>query len=152
MPAWAWVLDGAGVLLGLVLVYAVCLVVRRRLIARHGGTFELSHRVRTARSGRGWLLGIGRYTGERLEWFRIFSLSPRPKRSWARADLTYVGRREAEGAEQVSLFPEHIVISCDTPSGPIELAMGPSALTGFQAWLEARPPGAEMPGSRGRRP
>lgn len=152
MPLWQWLLDGAGVLLVLALLYAVALVVRRRVIARHGGTFELSHRVRTARPGRGWLLGVGRYSGERLEWFRIFSLSPRPKRAWVREDLTYDGRREPEGAEQVSLFPDHVVISCRTPQGPIELAMGPAAVTGFQAWLEARPPGAEMPGSQGRRP
>ena len=37
-------------------------------------------------TGRGWLLGIGRYSGDQLEWFRIFSLSPRPKRSWPRGD------------------------------------------------------------------
>ncbi len=83
--------------------------------------------------------------------FRIFSLSPRPKRSWVRDELTYVGRRESEGAEQVSLFPDHVVISCRSAQGEIELAMSPGTLTGFQAWLEARPPGAEMPGSRGTR-
>ena len=91
---------------------AVALVVRRRVIARSGGTFELSHRVRSGRPGRGWLLGVGRYSEERLEWFRIFSLSPRPKRSWIRDELTYLGRREPEGAEQVSLFPDHVVIAC----------------------------------------
>lgn len=152
MPLWQWLLDGAGVLLVLVLLYGLALVVRRRLIARDGGTFELSHRVRTERSGRGWLLGVGRYSDERLEWFRIFSLSPRPKRAWVRDELSYLGRREAEGAEQVSLFPDHVVITCASAAGDIELAMSPSTLTGFQAWLEARPPGAEMPGSRGSRP
>ena len=48
--------------------------------------------VRPARAGRGWLLGLGRYSGETLEWFRIFSLSPRPKRAWERSVLTYDGR------------------------------------------------------------
>jgi hypothetical protein len=151
VPLWQWLLDIAGALLVLALLYAVALVVRRRVIARSGGTFELSHRVRSGRPGRGWLLGVGRYSEERLEWFRIFSLSPRPKRSWVRDELTYVGRRESEGAEQVSLFPDHVVISCRSAQGEIELAMSPGTLTGFQAWLEARPPGAEMPGSRGTR-
>ena len=60
----------------LVLLYGVALIVRRRLLSRHGGTFELSYRVRPDTAGRGWLLGLGRYSGETLEWFRIFSLSP----------------------------------------------------------------------------
>lgn len=152
MPLWQWLLDIAGGLLAMVLLYGLALVLRRRLIARSGGTFELSHRVRTSRAGRGWLLGVGRYSEERLEWFRIFSLSPRPKRTWVRDELTYIGRREPLGAEQVSLFPDHVVISCRAADGDIELAMSPGTLTGFQAWLEARPPGAEMPGSRGTKP
>lgn len=151
MPLWQWLLDIAGGALVLVLLYGLALVVRRRVIARDGGTFELSHRVRTSHPGRGWLLGVGRYSEERLEWFRIFSLSPRPKRTWVRDELTYLGRRDPEGAEQTSLFPDHVVIACRAVSGDIELAMSPATLTGFQAWLEARPPGAEMPGSRGLR-
>jgi hypothetical protein len=74
MPLWQLLLDAAGALLVLVLVYGLALVVRRRLLSRHGGTFELSYRVRSERAGRGWLLGLGRYSGEQLEWFRIFAL------------------------------------------------------------------------------
>lgn len=141
MPAWQVLLDAAGVLLLLVLLYGIALIVRRRLLSRHGGTFELSFRARTTHPGRGWLLGLGRYSGESLEWFRIFSLSPRPKRSWQRGRLVYVGRREPEGPEQSSLYPDHLVIECRTAEGPIELAMGPASLTGLQAWLESGPPG-----------
>jgi hypothetical protein len=36
-----------------------------------------------------------------------------------------------------------VVVSCQTPAGPVELAMSPSALTGFSAWLEAAPPGTD---------
>jgi hypothetical protein len=138
MQWWEWLLDGAGVLLLLIVVYGLALVVRRRVLARHGGTFELSHRV-----SRGWLLGFGRYSGEALEWFRIFSLSPRPKARWQRDDLTYDGRREPLGAEQTSLYPDHLVIRCQTAQGVVELAMSEASLTGFQSWLEARPPGTD---------
>ncbi len=143
MAWWAWLLDISGVLLLLVVLYGVALVVRRRSIARHGGTFELSHRLRTDKPGEGWALGIGRYSGERLEWFRIFTLAPRPKRVWLREKLSYDGRREPIGAEQASLYPDHLVISCQTREGEVELAMSPASLTGFQAWLEARPPGTD---------
>jgi hypothetical protein len=141
MPLWQLLLDAAGAVLVLVILYGVALIVRRRLLARHGGTFELSYRVRSERAGRGWLLGLGRYSGDALEWFRIFSLSPRPKRVWERDTLSYVDRREPEGRERMSLYPDHVVVVCSTPAGTLELAMSPSSLTGLQAWLEAGPPG-----------
>ena len=141
MPLWQLLLDAAGAVLVLVLLYGLALVVRRRLLSRHGGTFELSYRVRSGRAGRGWLLGLGRYSGDSLEWFRIFSLSPRPKCAWRRDALSYVGRRDPEGAERMSLYPDHTIVRCETPEGGLELAMAPSSLMGFQAWLEAAPPG-----------
>jgi len=140
---WEWLLDVSGVVLLLVVAYGIGLVVRRRVIARHGGTFELSHRLHTGTADRGWVLGMGRYSGERLEWFRIFTLSPRPKRVWLREQLSYDGRREPIGAEHASLYPDHLVIRCASPSGPVELAMSPASLTGFQSWLEAKPPGTD---------
>lgn len=138
MQWWQWLVDGAGILLLLIVAYGVALVLRRRILARHGGTFELSMRLR-----RGWVLGFGRYSGERLEWFRIFSLSFRPRAAWNREELSYDGRRAPLGTEQASLYPDHIVIECQTPRGPVELAMSPASLTGFQSWLEARPPGTD---------
>ena len=143
MAWWEWLLDVSGVVLLLGLAYGVGLLVRRRLLARHGGTFELSHRLRTDAPGRGWVLGLGRYSGERLEWFRIFTLSPRPRKVWLRELLTYDGRREPVGPEQASLYPDHLVIRCGSPEGPVELAMSPASLTGFQSWLEAKPPGTD---------
>lgn len=142
MPVWQWLLDAAGVALVVVLLYGIALIVRRRILARHGGTFELSHRSRTDKAGRGWVLGLGRYTADTLEWFRIFSLNPRPKYVWSRADLTYVGRRDAGGVEQLSLYPDHVVIRCTSRDGDVELALSQEALMGFQSWLEASPPSA----------
>ena len=141
MPLWQLLLDAAGAVLVLVLLYGLALVVRRRLLSRHGGTFELSYRVRSEKAGRGWLLGLGRYSGETLEWFRIFSLSPRPKSTWARGALAYTGRRDPEGPERMSLYPDHTVVQCESAQGAVELAMAPTSLMGFQSWLEAGPPG-----------
>ena len=143
MAWWGWLLDVSGAALLLLVAYGLGLILRRRFLARHGGTFELSHRLRDDVPGRGWVLGLGRYSGERLEWFRIFTLWPRPKVSWRRDDLSYDGRREPLGAEQMSLYPDHVVIHCQSPNGEVELAMSESSLTGFQAWLEARPPGTD---------
>lgn len=144
MPLWQWLLDVAGLLLLLVLLYGIALIVRRRALSRRGGTFELSHRVRSGRAGRGWLLGLGRYSGESLEFFRIFSLSPRPKSVWPRRALHYQSWRDPEGPEQVSLYADHVVVSCTSDLGAevVQLAMSTSSLLGFQSWLEAAPPDA----------
>lgn len=144
MGAWLWGIEAVVLLLVLLLAFGACLVVRRRVLARHGGTFELSYRARDVTAGRGWVLGIGRYSGEELQWFRIFSLSPTPRHAWSRKTMQYVGRREPEGIETMSLYPGHVVVSCRTPGGDVELAMNHGSLTGFQAWLEAGPPGAEI--------
>lgn len=45
--------------------------------------------------------------------------------------------------ERTSLYPGHVVVSCHDPGGRIELAMSPASLTGFQSWIEARPPGTD---------
>ena len=43
----------------------------------------------------------------------------------------------------MSLYPDHLVIRCQTARGVVELAMSAASLTGFQSWLEARPPGTD---------
>jgi hypothetical protein len=143
VPLWLDLLDVAGLLIGLVLFYGLALVIRRRVLSRHGSTFELSHRLHPADPGRGWLLGLGRYSGESLQWFRIFTLALRPKRIWHRTQLSYEGVRPPVAAERDVLYPDHLVISCAGPTGPVDLAMSRDSLTGFQAWLEARPPGTD---------
>ncbi len=143
MAWWQWVVDAAAALLIAIVCWGLALVVRRRVLTRHGGTFELSHRVRPSGEGRGWVLGLGRYSGERLEWFRVFSLSPRPKRVWPREALRYDRRRDPQGGERLSLYPDHVVIVCRSVAGEVELAMSGGSLTGFQSWLEARPPGTD---------
>src|SRR4051812_9269199 len=127
MSGWQLLLDSAGAVLLLVICYGLLLVVRRRVLSRHGGTFELSVRIGVRGEqpppGRGWVLGLGRYRDERLEWFRIFSPSPRPRRAWQRSQLRITGQREPSGAEAFALYGGHLVVECRTARGPVELAM-----------------------------
>jgi hypothetical protein len=135
-------------LLGVVLVVLVPFLLvsaRRRVLAREGGAIELSLRLRQRRHGGGWVLGVGRYNGDDLQWFRVFSLSPRPRRTLSRRDLQVTGRRQPKGPEALALLKGVEVIELRGPGGSVEIALDPSALTGFLAWLEASPPGATLP-------
>ncbi len=139
-------MDVVGLLLaalGIVLLSFTAVWLRRRLLQRGGGTVELSLRLYPQARDRGWVLGLGRFVGDDLEWFRVFSLSPRPRRTLSRRDLVVVHQqRPPEGAETYALLQGAVVMECRTPAGPVQLAMEPCAVTGFLAWLEARPPGA----------
>lgn len=94
--------------------------------------------------GKGWLFGVARYNGDRLEWFRIFSYAPRPRRVLTRGAIEVLHRRQPHGQEELALLPDAVVLSCAHSGEPLELAMSQDALTGFLAWLEAAPPGQHV--------
>jgi len=135
-------------LLGLVLLVLLpflAISARRRLLARQGGAIEVSLRLKERRHGGGWVLGVGRYVGDDLQWFRVFSLSPRPRRTLSRRDLEVGARRVPKGPEALALLKGVEVVELRSRTGTTEIALDPSALTGFLSWLEARPPGATLP-------
>jgi Protein of unknown function (DUF2550) len=148
MPWWADIIDVLGLLAAIGAAVFIFLFARRRVLSRKGGTFECSVRMRapvkpSPTGARGWELGLGRYDGESLEWFRVFSFSPRPKAVFDRS-LEVLTRRKAHGAEAFSLYAGHIVVAVRLESGSaIELAMSEQALTAFLAWTEAAPPGQD---------
>jgi hypothetical protein len=141
MPWWQWLADIAGLCLLLLFGYALLLLVRRRVLTRGSGTFELSYRARTDRSGRNWVLGLGRYDGDLLAFYRVFGVLLRPTRTFSRDTISVQGRRAPVGAEQHVLYTGHVVVECTVAGEPVELAMSPGALTGMLAWLESAPPG-----------
>jgi len=121
------------------------LALRRALLARAGGMVEMSLRLHSKTHGRGWVLGTGRYVGDELQWFRVFSLALSPRRRITRRDFAVVRRREPTRPERMTLQPRMIVLECQSTTGPVQLAMGKQALTGFLSWLESAAPGASLP-------
>jgi len=146
---------------------------RRRLIQRPGGTFDCSARLRmpavlppspdavpdpdaplpsgsapapaTAdNGGKGWVFGIARYNHDSVEWFRVFSYSPRPRRTLQRSRIEVLHRRTPQGQEELALLSGAVVLTCLHAGEPVELAMSEDALTGFLAWLESAPPGQRV--------
>ena len=82
MPVWQWLLDAAGVLLGLVLLYGVGLdrppAPARPATAAPSSSATASGRHRPGAVGFSASVAT---PGESLEWFRYFSLWPRPSGS-----------------------------------------------------------------------
>jgi len=130
---------GIGVL---VLVCALGVLFLRREIITHGrGSIELSLRLSTLVTGRGWSPGIGRFDGDELRWYRVFSLALRPRRVLSRRGLAVQGRRAPDASERLVL-PEHwVILRCATRRAVVEIAMAESTLNGFLSWIEAAPPG-----------
>lgn len=133
-----------GIAIGVLLLFAALLLLflRRWLLVRHGGTIELYLRLSTMVMGRGWAPGFARFAGEQLRWYRMFSYSPRPRRVLARKGLAVESRRSPAGSECLSLPDDWVVLRCTSHHAPVEIAMAPSAVTGFLSWIEAAPPGA----------
>lgn len=130
---------GIGVLILLAILAA--LFVRRAVMARVG-TIKLSLRISTMVEGRGWSSGFGRFVGDELRWYRLFSFALRPKRVLSRRGLVVERRRAPEGAERLVMQGDWVILRCLSHQAPVEIAMAESTVTGFLSWLEAAPPGA----------
>ncbi|GAA3375740.1 DUF2550 domain-containing protein [Streptomyces sannanensis] len=137
-----------GLVVALVVVGLFVFGLRRRLIQRSGGTFDCSLRWNVPEepdtTGKGWVYGVARYGGDRVEWFRVFSYAPRPRRLLERSAIEVIARRMPEGEEELALLSDSVILACTHRDTRLELAMSEDALTGFLAWLEAAPPGQRV--------
>ncbi|MEO3778755.1 DUF2550 domain-containing protein [Micromonospora sp. B11E3] len=139
------IVEGIGIGVAVVLVALLILFVRRAVVTRSGGIIRLSVRVSTILDGRGWSPGFGRFSGEELRWYRMFSFALRPKRVLSRKTLVVERRRLPEGQERLSMPADWVILRCSSQRVPVEIAMARSTVTGFLSWLEAAPPGAASP-------
>ncbi len=133
----------AAVLVVCLLLPVLCLGARRRWLARQGGLFDCSLRLSEKAPGSGWVLGVARYSGDNLEWFRAFSLSLRPRVIFPRSQASAGQQREPDAIESVLLYDDQRIVRMELADGTSwELAMAVASLTGLLSWLESAPPGA----------
>jgi hypothetical protein len=138
-------LEWIGIGVAVLLLLLALVFFRRGFIIRGGGTIELSLRLSTFIPGRGWSSGLGRFAGDELRWFRMFSFSWRPRRVLTRRGLAVERRRDPEGPERLVLPADWVVVRCTGHQAPIEIAMARTTLAGFMSWIEAGPPGEVSP-------
>jgi hypothetical protein len=120
----------------LVVALVVGFLLRRRLLLMGLGAVTMW--LRPVGSSH-WSVGVGWYGGDALLWYRALSLSVRPQQRLCRTEVQVAARR-AVGRDDVALPDDAIVLTCQTGSGPKELAMDPSTVTGFLSWVESAPP------------
>ncbi len=144
MPVWLWFVDSLAFIVGATLLVVLILTLRRRSIARSSGSFDLSINKHSQAGPGGWTLGMARYSENHLEWFRTFSFSWRPRYRFERGRIHIEGRRDPEGREAFAVHAGHVIVTCETDVGVHQMAIGPQALTGLLAWLEASPPGQRV--------
>src|SRR5829696_847887 len=105
-------LESLAVGLVVVLALVIALFGRRQLFTRSLGAIELYLRLHNRPGGRGWSTGFAQFRGDELRWFRIFSLSPWPRRRLSRRNLGVESRRSPT-VDEAKLFPaEWVVLKC----------------------------------------
>lgn len=124
---------GAAVLV--VVVVAVIGASRLHTLSARVGSFLCSAR-RADATGRPWSAGIAHYGAGRIDWWRSWSLAPRPARSWRREDIEVTGRSPVAGSSD----PDLVLVRCRHRGTDYEVTMSRDALAGFTAWMESAPP------------
>lgn len=140
MPLWLWGVDALALVLVLLGTAAAFVVIRRRIAGRRG-SFDLSVNRRSETGAHGWVIGVGSFRGDTLNWYRTFSFAWWPRYVFRRGELEVLGRREPTGTEVHALDQGDVIIEVQHRSGIHQMAMSSSSLTGLLAWLESKPPG-----------
>jgi hypothetical protein len=138
----AWVMPlsiGAGAAVGVGVVVLGAFLLRSAMLTRRLGSFDCSWRSR-GRTGAAWMLGVARFEADRLDWYRIFTVRPRPVRSLTRTSLRILGRSRA-GHSGRGEMPGSVILHCEHGATRFDLAMSESAAHGLAMWLESAPPG-----------
>jgi hypothetical protein len=140
---WLGITELVALALVLVLLVPVAFLgIRRRWLSRQGGLFDCSVRLSTTTPGTGWVLGVARYSGDNLEWFRAFSIALRPRLIFPRSQAQAGAQRDPDSIESVLLYDDQRILQLELADGTSwELAMSVASLTGLLSWLESAPPG-----------
>lgn len=124
----------------LIVAPIVGLYVRRRWLSNRGGVFDCALRVKLDQPA--WMLGMARYEGNTLEWYRIFSVSLRPKLVVRRGSLELLDRRLPDEMEALALYASSEIVRVRVLGAEpysVELAMTTDSVMGMMSWVEAGP-------------
>ncbi len=138
----------AVVVAALVLSLAI-LWIKRRWLSSRGGAFDCGLQIMNGKPA--WMLGMALYEQDCLEWYRAFSLVPRPKIVIRRGSVNLIDRRIPDESEAFLLYDASEILQLNIVEGSknrvVELAMTTDSVVGLLSWLEAGPrTGVSYPG------
>lgn len=136
---WSWSALAALVLLVCVLAPIAWLLFRRMWLSMGQGRVFACSVQRTPTSV--WKVGVARFHADTFQWYRVFSLSLRPKMTFRRGETVVGTVHAARGGEGSGVFPGHIIVELAAPLEGTSLAMARPDLNAFTSWTEASPPG-----------
>lgn len=133
MTVLGWVLL---TLVGAVLLVALLLSSRIRTLTRRVGSFDCRLPVGDGTANDRVAAGIAQYGVGRLDWWRFWSLSIKPARSWNRSELVVLDRELIEMGGRTGIY----LVRCECNGKEVRLQMSVAAYAGLTSWLEAAPP------------
>ena len=110
----------------------------RFITLRSKGTPVLLRKM-PAPGDHGWRHGAIRYVGEKIEYYKLRSLSPRADLFVMRGDLKVLARREPTSNEVLYMHPNTRILLIEIAGTEYELAFENRGDTAFIAWLESAP-------------
>jgi len=142
VPDW-WSLGALllALVAALLIVPVVLLIARRRWLAQRGWVVDCSLRSADTTPGSGWMLGVARFHGDSLEWYRVFSWSLRPGATFTRGAITLSATRHPDESERLTLYGDQRIVDIASERTRASLALSPGDMTAFLSWTEAAPPG-----------
>lgn len=145
MPEWwSWTVTALVVIVIGLLTPLAWMVARRRWLSTRGWTFDCSLRQPDALPGRGWMLGVARYSGETVEWYRVYSWSLVPRVRLTRGATHVSSTREPEASEAGLLYEDQRIAELAGVHEGVCLAMSRQDMTAFLSWMEAALPGQQF--------
>ncbi len=147
MPEWAVVVIVVGGLALVVGLVCAAWLSRLRSLTRRVGSFGCGLWTMLPVPGTGSravthhglglrTAGIAHYGAGHLNWWRAFSLSPRPAQSWDRRQLEVLERQPLGDPSR----PDLVLVHCRHGAETLDLTMSAGAVSGLVSWLEAAPP------------
>lgn len=146
---WGWTGFVVAVVLVALATPVVWLFARRRWLSSRGRVFDCALRPADAAPGTSWMLGVARYAGDQVQWYRVFSLSLRPWLVIDRGLSQPEATRKPEGTETTVLDADARVVSLTGDHAGVSLALPPHEMTAFLGWMEGGLPGQSFGGRPG---
>ena len=94
--------------------------------------------------GRGWSPGFGRFVGDELRWYRMFSFASGPSGCSPAKGWPWSAGGCPKGRNGSSMPADWVILRCTSHHAPVEIAMARSTVDRFPLLARGRPSGGGL--------